>query len=150
MRSGAAGGELDYTERDGDGDGADAAGDAPGDEQQDDEIAIAGTWVDSFGITNTITNESWGWTYPGYPDLDFTITQFDNDAGVAIVQDDWATKGERLWGRFEWTFVGDVPYYCQTVDGLMSEELAEDREPIDHDNVQANCNGYAWFEMMPI
>ena len=58
--------------------------------------------------------------------------------------------GEKLWGRFEWTFVDDVPYYCMTADSLESEDAAAGRASIDHGNVSANCNGYAWFELMPI
>jgi hypothetical protein len=149
---GCGAGELEYTER-GD-DPAATDGDGSGEDDEDvggDGIEIAGTWIDSFGITNTITDESWGWQYPGYPDMDFAITQYDNDEGVAIVQNGKQNQmGEHLWGRFEWTFVDDVPYYCQTADGLASEELAADRAPIDHDNVHANCNGYAWFELIPI
>jgi hypothetical protein len=143
---GCGSGELDYSDRDGDGantDGTDGADDGDG-------IAIAGTWIDSFGITNTITDDAWGWTYPGYPDYDFDIVDYDNDDGLAIVHDAFETKGEKLWGRFEWTFVGDVPYYCQTADGLASEEAATEMEPIDHDDVTANCHGFAWFEMMPV
>jgi hypothetical protein len=125
--------------------------DGTGGSENDDGIAIAGTWIDSFGITNTITDESWGWQYPGYPDESFSITQYDNDAGVAIVQDAAADDmGEKLWGRFEWTFVEDVPYYCMTADGLDSEDAAAGRASIDHGNVSANCNGYAWFELMPL
>ena len=145
--AGCGSAEVKYTEGGEDPEGTDGA---EGNES-DDGIAIAGTWIDSFGITNTITSESWGWQYPGYADMSFTITQFDNDAGVAVVQDDVANDmGEKLWGRFEWTFVDDVPYYCMTADGLDSEDAAAGRAPIDHGNVSANCNGYAWFELMPI
>ena len=144
---GCGSGEVKYTERGGDLEGTDGDG---GDEN-DDGIAIAGTWIDSFGITNTITDESWGWQYPGYPDMSFAITQYDNDAGIAVFQDEVANDmGEKLWGTFEWTFVGDVPYYCQTAEGLATEEQAVAKPPIDHGNVTVNCNGFAWFELMPI
>jgi len=138
---GCGSGEVKYTE----------GGEDPQGNDENEEIDIAGTWIDSFGITNTITSESWGWQYPGYDDMNFAITQFDNDAGVAIVQDETANEmGDKLWGRFEWTFVDDVPYYCMTADGLDSEDAAAGVASIDHDNVSANCNGYAWFELMPI
>ena len=138
--------DVKYTEGGDDPSGTDGSGG-----EENDGIAIAGTWVDSFGITNTITNDSWGWQYPGYPDENFAITQYDNDAGVAIVQDGTKSDmGDKLWGRFEWTFVEDVPYYCMTADGLASEQVATTTPSIDHENVQANCNGYAWFELMPI
>jgi hypothetical protein len=137
--------DVKYTEGGGDPEGTD------GDGGNDEGIAIAGTWLDSFGITNTITDESWGWQYPGYPDTSFAITQYDNDAGVAVVQDEIGNDmGEKLWGRFEWTFVDDAPYYCMTADSLESEDAAAGRASIDHGNVTANCNGYAWFELMPI
>jgi hypothetical protein len=134
--------EVKYTEGGGDPEGTDGG---------NDDIDIAGTWIDSFGITNTITSESWGWQYPGYADMSFTITQYDNDVGVAIVQDGAANDmGDKLWGRFEWTYVDDVPYYCMTADGLESEDSAAGLASIDHANVSANCNGFAWFELMPI
>jgi len=137
--------EVKYTE------GGDPEGTGGDGNEGGDAIAIAGTWIDSFGITNTITDESWGWQYPGYPDENFVITQYDNDAGVAIVQDDAKSDmGEKMWGRFEWTFQGDVPYYCMTADGLVSEQEAADTPSIDHENVEANCNGYAWFELVPL
>ena len=142
-------GEVDFAQDDPD-DGAEGDG-QEGDGQGDDGIAIAGTWIDSFGITNTITDESWGWQYPDYPDMNFTITQYDNDDGVAVVQNQAEDDmGDKLWGLFEWTFVNDVPYYCQTANGLASEEEAAAHPLIDHDNVKANCNGFAWFELVPI
>jgi hypothetical protein len=141
---GCGSGEVDFAHGDPD-EGAE------GDGQNDDGIAIAGTWIDSFGITNTITSESWGWQYPGYPDMSFTITQYDNGDGVAVVQNQAEDEmGDKLWGLFEWTFVGDVPYYCQTASGLASEEEAAAHPLIDHGNVKANCNGFAWFELIPI
>ena len=141
--AGCGSGEVKYTEGGGDPEGNGDGG--------SDDIAIAGTWIDSFGITNTITSESWGWQYPGYPDENFAITQYDNDAGVAIVQDGATNDmGEKLWGTFEWTFVDDVPYYCMTADGLATEEQAVAKPPIDHNDVTVNCNGFAWFELIPI
>src|SRR4030095_9546760 len=56
-------GEVKYTEGGGDPEGNGDGG--------SDDIAVAGTWLDSFGITNTITSETWGWQYPGYPDENF-------------------------------------------------------------------------------
>lgn len=137
-------GEVDFAQRDPD-EGSE------GDGQDDEGIAIAGTWIDSFGITNTITDESWGWQYPGYPDVNFAITQFDNDEGVAIIQDEAPNDmGEHLWGRFDWMWMDDVPYYCQTATGLSDEDAALSTPASNRANVGTGCNGTAWFEMIPI
>jgi hypothetical protein len=134
--------DVKYTEGGGDPEGTDGG---------KDEIDIAGMWMDSFGITNTITSESWTWEYPGYPDVHFMIAQYDNDEGVAILEDQAPNDmGEKAWARFDYMFLDDVPYYCETGTGLPDEDAALSTPPANHSDPGTGCNGTAWFEMTPI
>jgi len=146
-------GEVHYTrglpeesEADADTD-ADADGDADTDVGEY-EIAIGGTWVDSLGIGNLVTDETWTWHYAGYPDTVFEITQFENDPGLAIVHETEANdSGDKLWGRFDWTWMGDVPYICHATESVPDEETAISAPAPDRDDLTSGCGGFEWWQL---
>jgi hypothetical protein len=155
-------GEVEYTHGGGDADSdADTDGDADTDSDADAdsdadtdagkyEIAIGGTWVDSLGIGNKVTDETWTWSYPPYPDTVFDITGFDNEPGVAVVHDSVPNdNGEQLWGRFDWTFVDDVPYVCHAADSATAEDVATSAPTPDRNDLTSGCRGFEWWAFYP-
>lgn len=151
-------GEVTYTRGvpdESDTDDTDADTDADADSGADTdagkyEIAIGGNWVDSLGIGNRITDDSWTWTYPGHPDTIFDITQFENDPGLCIVHDTEPNDaGDKLWGRFDWTWVDGAPHYCHAVGEVADEDAAMSAPPPDREDLNSGCGGFEWWRLMP-
>jgi hypothetical protein len=73
-------------------------------------IALAGSWDDVYGGLNEITDTSWDLGYAL-----FEIVSYDNDAHVAIAQNDAGNfYYPGLWSRFDWTTDDGEVYFCQT------------------------------------
>jgi hypothetical protein len=150
-------GEVQFTEGDPNEPEVDADTDADTDSDADTdatpseyEIAIGGDWIDSLGIGNVITDETWTWSYPPYPDTIFDITQFENELGTAIVRDSVTNDdGNKLWGRFDWTFDGDVPYICHSEGGHLEEDAATSAPEPDRDDLTSGCRGFEWWALYP-
>jgi hypothetical protein len=148
-------GEVKYTPRAETDTDTDTDGDTDADSDADTdvgkyEIDIGGTWVDSLGIGNAITDETWTWTYPGHPDTIFDITEFENEPGVAVVHDSVENDaGEQLWGRFDWTFSNDVPYVCHAADSVADQAAATSAPTPDRNDLTSGCQGFEWWALYP-
>jgi len=118
-------------------------GDAPS--NTDGDVEVAGTWLDNFGTTTTITNESWG---------DTALTNFDNQANMAITQNPAdAEFGPSEFNKLVWTEPADdgswylciIDYGKMTADeALNSTNVADDTDPAN-----GGCGTFEWTHMMP-
>lgn len=108
-------------------------------------LEIAGAWSDNFGGEHVIDDVSWTDIFP--PDtFTYSISEFDNAERFIIAQDD----GDSTWSKFEWTYVQDDLYYCQSAYGESSAEealAAMDADPTDP--TSAGCGGFSWSQLVP-
>ena len=81
----------------------------------------------------------------------FNITQYDNDFGVVIAQNDSANAWNAdLWSRFDWTRDTDGKlYFCQTANLETSESAAMAVTPADGENLEDGCPGFGWLGLNP-
>lgn len=108
-------------------------------------LEIAGAWFDDFGGEHIITDEVWETTFA--PDtFGYTIAQYDNADRVVFAQDD----GDDSWSKYEWTYLEDELYYCQTGFGLDTLEDAMATPDADPgDPAASGCGGFAWSRLLP-
>lgn len=110
-------------------------------------LEIAGSWVDDFGGSHVITDETWtmGDTMSGV----FHISRYDNGENWLVAQNDGNNAySPNLWSRFDWTEHGGELYNCQTVFDGASEQDALDATPADPtDPTTAGCQGFAWSKL---
>jgi len=111
-----------------------------GDTQPPDPIAIAGAWVDNWGGNHAISSVAWeSWSDS------YIISQFDNDAGFAVAQNDADNSWNGgLWSRFDWAWIGDDLAYCQTAYDAASESAALATPAADASSPDSGCNGFPW------
>ncbi len=108
-------------------------------------LAIAGDWVDDFGGSHAITDGAWTQTY-GRDSFGYTIASYDNDVGVVIASSD----DDGTWSRFDWSFVGETLWYCQTGFGLPSQQDAEQTPAADaSDPESGGCGEFSWSRLTP-
>lgn len=145
-------GDIDETENqnapnqhqnDENGNGEDDNGDndSPNDEE---EIAVAGTWENQWGDEEVIDDEMWDYMW---------LVDFDNDERWAITQNPEDDEhNPDAYNRLEWTPIDDDTFYYCIVDfGLETEEDArETEETADEGDLEAGCGGHPWTEMTKI
>jgi hypothetical protein len=106
-------------------------------------LDLIGTYTDSWGGTQTVTDETW---LTGYGSL-FHISQFDNDAGSLIAQNDSGNAyNPDLFSKFEWTMNNEGLYYCQSAFDAATEEDAMNATANATD-LTAGCGGFGWTEL---
>ena len=80
----------------------------------------------------------------------YHISQYDNDFGVVIAQNDSANIWyPDLWSRFDWHFdaTGGL-WYCQTAYDAADETAAVDTPAAtSNDPAAGGCSGFAWSAM---
>lgn len=116
-----------------------------------DPIAIAGSWSDAYGSSLAITDSEWVLTM-GEDTALFHVTAFSNEERWAIAENDPDNAyNPGQWSRFDWTYDGDVLYYCQTAYDAPSEEEARSAAPADpSDPSTQGCGGYAWTSLSAV
>lgn len=126
----------------------DESGSESGDESSSDSgessgaasLEISGMWVDDFGGGHVITDTSWATSY-GEDVYPYTITAYDNPGRFAIAQSD----DDDTWSKFEWTFVVDALYFCQSAFGEASAQDAANATDADPtDPAASGCGGFGW------
>jgi len=125
----------------------DSAGDDDDDSAPVWQLAIAGTWADSWGADHTITDTTWVQTWGTY-----NISQFDNSAQVVIAENDFGnSSGAGLWSRFDWHWdANSLLWYCQTCYDCADEAGALATAAADSsDPAIVGCGGFSWTSMTP-
>ena len=114
---------------------------------------LIGDWTDNWEGSHTLGVYTWdmGWS-------SYTITRWDNDAGVIVaMQDaddddtDAPEDAEEVWFRFDWTEHDGSTWYCTTVFDAESEQQAWDATPADAtDPAASGCGASPWTELTAV
>jgi len=113
-------------------------------------LAIVGTYADDWGTAHVITDDTWTQTYPGAAPYVFHVTQYANDEGWLVAQNDGANEfSGGLWSRFDWVWSGAELYYCQSAYDAASEEAAAAAAAADaSDPAGAGCGPGPWTRLV--
>lgn len=105
-------------------------------------LAIVGTYMDEFGDTHTITESLWT-NSAG----EFAISEWNNEEMWLVAQNAESNEfSPLLWSRFDWTWDGDVLYYCQSVfDGATMEDALAGSA--NRDSLDMGCGGFPWTRL---
>lgn len=136
------------------GDDAAAADDdaaAAGDDAAAAALAIAGTYTDDWGTAHEISADTWTQTYPGAAPYVFHVTQYSNEDGWLVAQNDEANEfSGGAWSRFDWLWVEADLYYCQSAYDAESEEAALAAPAANADDpANAGCGPGPWTHLVP-
>ncbi len=114
------------------------------------ELAIAGSYVDSYQDTYVITDTTWTMGIAGTTSV-FHVTVFSNAGEYLIAQNDAANQFyPSLWSRFDWTRDQGILYYCETTYDAATEQAALDTPRADvNDLAGKGCSGFAWTILTP-
>jgi hypothetical protein len=136
-------------------DGADTSSEGDGTSTTGgDALEIVGEWLEVFpgggGMqTHTITEESWA-IASEFGDSLHHIESWDSRARLLVAQSDAANAfNPELWGKFEWVFVDDALYYCQSVYDAETPEDAWAAPGADPGDLEAGCGGFPWSPLEP-
>ena len=116
-----------------------------------EELAIAGTYTDEWGVDHTIDASSWV-QVSTYGTLVFAVLSFDNAAESLVAQNGSSNAfNPDLYSRFDWVDGADGDlFYCQTAFDAATEEAAEATPRADDsDPANAGCGGFAWTNLVP-
>lgn len=109
----------------------------------DDSIAVAGTWRSNFDSVEVIDDERWGFA---------SIVEYDNAARTAITQnpaDDMYNPSK--FNKYVWTPIGiDGSFYYCTVDyGLLTADAARTTvKTADANDLNGKgCQGFPWTKL---
>ena len=106
-------------------------------------LDLIGTYTDSWGGTQTVTDDTWS---TGSGSL-YHISQFDNDAGSIVAQNDSGNSyNPDLFSKFEWTMDNDGLYYCQSAYNAATEEDAMNAAA-DATDLTTGCGGFGWSSL---
>lgn len=114
---------------------------------------IVGEWTETFpgggGMqTHSITEETWTMSSELGESVHH-IEEWDVTAGFLIAQSDDANEfNPGAWGKLEWQWVGDVPYYCQSVFDAMSADAAKSAGGASPD-LETGCGDFPWSALEP-
>ncbi|MBX7084580.1 MAG: hypothetical protein K1X88_35570 [Nannocystaceae bacterium] len=109
------------------------------------ELELIGEWVDDAGVMHRIDASTWFQAHD--PDaLTYFIDHFDNDANYLVAR----LANDDTWSRFDWTFVQDVPWFCESARGLASAQAAEATAAADASApATGGCMGGPWTALAP-
>ncbi len=129
------------------------SGDLPADTDvlEGEDLSIAGSYTDEFGVDHTIDELEWV-QVSAYGTLSFAVLSFDN-AGQALIAQNGSSNAFNpdLYSHFDWVegTDGDL-FYCQTAFDAATEEAAENTPRADDsDPANAGCGGFAWTNLEP-
>jgi hypothetical protein len=124
---------------------------AGGIHEDPESVVLGGTWMDTWGTTHTIDDESWTQS-SSFGTSVFRISQFDNADEFLIAQNDSGNgSNAELWSRFDWTTWNGSLWYCQTTYDAASEADALGTPRADDSNPEdGGCgeSGFAWTELL--
>lgn len=112
----------------------------------DREISIGGVYQDDYGFSHRVSDDAW---VSG--DSRFEVLDWSNDERWIVVHNDPDNEfNSDLYSRFEWTWDGDVLFYCQSVYDAPSEANARSRARADGDDLYGGCGGFSWSRLTGI
>ena len=104
------------------------------------DIALLGSWVDNWGASHEVSNETWTSGASA-----FAITQYDNDEAFLIAQNDADNAwNPELWSRIDWAWSEGDLMVCQTAYDKATEEEALATPAADSTDAAAGCGGFSW------
>jgi hypothetical protein len=115
---------------------------------------IVGDWTEMFpgggGLQmHTITEETWTMESRFGTGV-FHIEEWQHDVERLVAQNDEANAFfPGLWSKFEWTFLDDSLWYCQSGYDGASLEDAWDTPGANADDLETGCGGFPWSELTP-
>ncbi|HOU53129.1 MAG TPA: LIC_13355 family lipoprotein [Myxococcota bacterium] len=112
-----------------------------------ERLEIAGTWQDPWGGTHRISESRWEMVGMG----SFEVLEFHNDGRWIVAQNDPANQwNPGLFSRFDWTFLDQNLWYCQTAFAAASREEAAATPAADStDPATGGCGGFPWTLLTP-
>lgn len=115
------------------------------DDDKQAKLTIAGTYVDEFGTTQTITSSSWSDSYGNV----FNIRTYSNLDQYVLAQNSASnTYNPSLYSRFDWTYSNSDLYYCQSVfDGATQADAYAGSA--DASDISGGCGGFSWTNLTP-
>lgn len=117
-------------------------------------LEIVGEWIEVFpggaGMqTHTITEETWTMS-SDFGDSLHHVESWDAEAGVLVAQSDESNAfNPELWGRFEWQWVDDALYYCQSVYDAATADDAWSAPGAEPGDLDTGCGGFSWSPLDP-
>ena len=110
--------------------------------RQPSRISLSQESTSIAGVLNTRSATTYGFKVPGVS----YISAYDNETGTIIAQNDASNAyNPDLWSRFDWEYVADKLWYCQTAYAAESEEAALATEAADATNpAEEGCGGFSW------
>ncbi len=112
---------------------------------------LAGTWVDTFGTTHTITEDAWVQTAMGQ-DSTFDFVAIDTDLRQILAQNSPANPfNPSLFSRFDWVVDGEDIFVCQAAfDAASAQDAAAVAPSDDSDPLNGGCGGmFPWTQLLP-
>lgn len=121
----------------------DDGGSSTGDEM--DPLEIIGIYDDDVSIVHEIRDDRW--VLDGEPDtLTFFISYYDNELRFVVAQ----SPNDSKYHKFEWVYVGDQLYYCQSATLQETAVAAENAPGADSsDPTAGGCVGGPWHPLTP-
>lgn len=111
---------------------------------------LIGRYADSWGGSHIISNTAW-FEPSSYGDSLFHITQFDNEKGFMIAQNDKVKSwNPEKWSRFDYIKQDGKIYYCQIVYDKDTEAEALAATDADRADTATGCNGNSWTELVEV
>ena len=112
---------------------------------------LIGRYADSWGGSHIISNTAW-FDPSEYGDSLCHITQFDNEKGFIIAQNDKVKSyNPEKWSRFDFTEKDGKIYFCQIAYDKESEAEALAVTDADRtDPATSGCGDYSWTELTEV
>lgn len=114
-------------------------------------LALIGTWVDEWGTTHTIDEQTWSQAWYGGSDpAVFALSDWSNAEGWVIAENVEGAYFLGAWSRFDWTEAGGDLFYCQTAYDAPDEAAARATPAADPtDPTTGGCGGFPWTNLTP-
>lgn len=116
----------------------------------EEELAIAGSYTDTWGTEHEIDEVTWTQRLGSHPELVFDMSDWSN-AERWVVAQNGADNGyfPLAWSRFDWTDTGGRLWFCQSAYDAESSEAAHATPAAsDADPETGGCGGFPWTELL--
>ena len=111
----------------------------------DDYLEWQGSWTDEWKQAYAVASDS-----VSVGTSTFAVAQYDSSADFLVAQNGSANEyNPDLWSRFDWTYVGNDLYVCQSAYDAADEQSAVDAPAADaSDPANSGCGGdFAWSKL---